>query len=101
MVLYVAIGFICVMAGMRVFCAEGQNMVFNKQKLPLKDVKAYNHACAMLIWGFGVAAEITVYFCINDEGIWGNLMPLYFILEAIVLMQIYAHIEKKSIGGEK
>ena len=97
MVLYVAIGFICIMAGMRVFCAEEQNRVFNKQKLKLKDVKAYNRACAMLIWGFCVVAEITVYFCINDEGIWGNLMPLYFIIEAVVLMQIYARIEKNSI----
>lgn len=97
MVLFVAIGFICVMAGMRVFCAEEQNKVFNKKKLPLKDVKAYNHACGMLIWGFCVVTEIICYLCVNSEGIWANLMPLYIIVEAVVLMQIYFQIEKKSI----
>lgn len=97
MVLFVAIGFICIMAGMRVFYAEEQNKVFNKQKLPLKDVKAYNHACGMLIWGFCVVAEVTCYFCVNNEGVWASLMPLYIIVEAVVLMKIYARIEKKNI----
>ena len=97
MVLYVAIAFICIMAGMRVFCEEGQTKVFNKRNLSLKDVKAYNHACGMLIWGFGAVAEVTCYFCLTSEGLWANLLPLYILVEAVILMQIYFQVEKKNI----
>ena len=97
MVLCVAVLFICIMAGMKIFMDEEQTRVFNKRKLPLKDVKAYNRACGKLVWGFGVVAVITCYLCISSEGIWANLMPLYILVEAIVLMQIYNRVEKKSI----
>ena len=97
MVLYVAIGFICIMAGMRVFMDEEQTKVFNKRKLHLKDVKAYNHACGILVWGFGAVAEVTCYLCLHSEGILANLMPLYILVEAVVLMQIYNQVEKKNI----
>ena len=36
-ILFVFIGMMCLMLGMRVFNAEEQNKVFNKRKLPLKD----------------------------------------------------------------
>lgn len=97
MVLYVAIGFICIMAGMRVFMDEEQTKVFNKRKLPLKDVKQYNHACGVLIWGFGAVAEVTCYVCLTNEGLWANLMPLYILVEAVVLMKLYFQVEKKNI----
>lgn len=97
MVLYVAIGFICIMAGMRVFMDVEQTKVFNKRKLPLKDVKAYNHACGILVWGFGAVAEVTCYLCLHSEGLLANLMPLYILVEAVVLMQIYNRVEKNNI----
>ncbi len=97
MVLYVAIGFICIMAGMRVFMDEEQTKVFNKRKLSLKDVKAYNHACGILVWGFGAVAEVTCYICLHSEGLWANLMPLYILVEAVILMQIYFRVEKNNI----
>lgn len=97
MILYVVIGFICIMAGMKVFLEEEQNKVFNKRTLPLIDVKAYNHACGILIWGFGAVAEITCYLCLTSEGLLSNLLPLYILIEAVILMKIYFEIEKRNI----
>ena len=100
MVLCVVIAFICIMAGMKVFMEEEQNKIFNKRNLSLKDVKAYTHACGILIWGFGAAAVVTCYFCITSEGLLANLLPLYIMIEAVVLMKIYFEIEKKNIKND-
>lgn len=94
-ILFVFIGMMCLMLGMRVFCAEEQNKVFNKRKLPLTDVKKYNHLCGALIIGFGVVAEITIYFMITSEGIASGLFTLAIIVEAVITMVIYSQIEKR------
>ena len=96
-ILFVFIGMMCLMLGMRVFNAEEQNKVFNKRKLPLKDVKKYNHLCGALIIGFGVVAEITIYFMVLSEGIVSGLFTLAIVVEAVLTMVIYSRIEKKMI----
>lgn len=96
-ILFVFIGAMCLMLGVRVFCAEEQNKIFNKRNLPLKDVKKYNHFCGALIIGFGVVAEITIYFMVFTEGIASGLFTLAIIAEAVLVMVIYYQIEKRMI----
>lgn len=96
-ILLVFIGTMCLMLGVRVFCAEEQNKIFNKRNLPLKNVKAYNHFCGGLIIGFGVIAEITMYFMVFTNGIASGLFTLAIIVEAILTMVVYQQVEKRMI----
>lgn len=95
--LFVFIGAMCLMLGVRVFWAEEPNKVFTKQRLKLKDVKQYNHLCGALIIGFGVAADITIYFMVSSEGLLSTLFTLVIIVEAVITMVIYSLIEKKCV----
>ena len=99
--LFVFIGVMCLMLGVRVFWAEEQNKVFTKQRLQLKDVKEYNRLCGALIIGFGVAADITIYFMVSSEGLLSMLFTLVIIVEAILTMVIYSFIEKKCVIKKK
>lgn len=95
--LFVFIGAMCLMLGVRVFWAEEQNKVFTKQMLQLNDVKQYNKLCGGLIIGFGVAADITIYYMVTSEGLLSTLFTLVIIVEAILTMVIYRFIEKKCV----
>ena len=96
-ILFVFIGMMCLMLGMRVYSSEEQNKVFNKRSLQLTDVKKYNHLCGVLIIGFGIVAEVTIYFMITCTGIVSTLCTVGIIVEAIVTMAIYSQIEKRMI----
>ena len=96
-ILFVFIGMMCLMLGMRVYCAEDQNKVFTKVLLKVTDVKKYNQACGVLIIGFGVVAEITLYFMVALDGIASTLCTLGIIIEALITMVIYRQIEKRLI----
>ena len=93
--LFVFVGALCLMLGVRVFCAEEQNKIFTKYTVKVVDVKKYNHACGLLIIGFGVVAEITIYFMVYNEGLISTLCTLAIIVEAILATAIYRQIEKK------
>lgn len=99
--LFVFIGAMCLMLGVRVFCAEEPNKIFTKQKLQLADVKQYNHLCGALIIGFGVVADITIYFMVYSEGFLSTMFTLVVIVEAILTMVIYSFIEKKCVVKKK
>lgn len=94
-ILFVFVGALCLMLGVRVFCAEEPNKVFNKRPPQLTDVKKYNHLCGALIIGFGVVAEITIYFMGITTGLVSTLCTLGIIVEAIIVMLLYSIIEKK------
>ncbi|MBO5337314.1 MAG: hypothetical protein J6A94_09335 [Lachnospiraceae bacterium] len=94
-ILFAFIGAMCLMLGVRVFCAEEQNKIFTKYPIQVTDVKKYNQACGILIIGFGIVAEITLYFMISSEGLLSTLFTLGIIIEALITMVIYRQIEKK------
>lgn len=98
--LFVFIGMMCLMMGVRVYCAEERNKVFNKRPLPIEkpeDIKKYNHFCGILIFGFGIVAEITAYFMVTTTGLVSTLCTLGIIAEAFISVTIYAKYEKKIV----
>ncbi len=99
-ILFIFIGMMCLMLGVRVYCAEERSKVFNKRHLPIEskeDIKKYNHFCGGLILGFGIVAEITAYFMVISTGIVSTLCTLGIIVEAFLTVTIYAKYEKKMI----
>lgn len=96
-ILFVFVGAMCLMLGVKVFSSEEQNKVFNKRNLPLTDVKKYNQLCGALVIGFGVVAEITIFFMVCTEGLISTLCTLGIIAEAILAVFIYNIIERKMI----
>lgn len=91
------VGLLCLMLGVRVFCAEEQTKIFNKRPIKVTDVKKYNRACGSLIIGFGVAAEITLYIMIRTSGWISSAFTLGIIAEAVIVMFIYNKIERHFI----
>jgi hypothetical protein len=91
------VGILCLLLGVRVIYAEERNTVFNKRSIVVKDIKKYNHICGGLIIGFGVAAEITIYFMLQTEGLVSTLLTLAIIVEAVLLSLIYQKIEKHCL----
>lgn len=99
-ILFIFIGMMCLMMGVRVYCAEERTKVFNKRHLPIEDkedIKKYNHFCGGLILGFGAVAEVTAYFMVITTGLVTTLCTLGIIVEAFITVNIYAQYEKKLI----
>ena len=94
-VVLVFVGVMCLMLGVRVYGAEEQNKIFTKYPVKVTDVKKYNKACGVLIIGFGVVAEITLFFMVCSEGIMSTVFTLAIILEAVLVMFLYRQIEKR------
>ena len=67
-ILFIFVGALCLLQGTKTFWAEERNTVFNKRPIQVTDVKKYNHFCGGLIIGFGVVAEITLYFMMATTG---------------------------------
>lgn len=96
-ILFVFVGVICLMLGVRTFCAQERNKVFNKRPIQVTDVKKYNRLCGALIIGFGIAAEITIYFMVTTQGIVSSLCTLGIVAEAVIVMVLYQAIERKLL----
>lgn len=94
-ILFVFVGFMCLFLGVKTYSSEEQNKVFAKYPVPVKDVTKYNHACGVLILGFGAVAEFTMYMMIATDGIISILFTLGIIAEAFAATAIYRSIEKK------
>lgn len=96
-ILMAFVGLLCLFLGIRVFCAEERTKVFNKRSIQVTDVKKYNHVCGVMIIGFGVVAEITIYFMVYSEGWISTLLTLGIIVEAFLLTALYSVVERKFI----
>ncbi len=94
-IIFMFIGILCLSLGIRVYISEEPNTIFNKFKIQVTDVKKYNHACGVLIIGFGVAAEITLL--LSMIAIWWVrlILTAAIIAEAFAVMKIYKKIETK------
>lgn len=96
-ILFVFIGLSCLTLGVRTISAEERNKIFNKRPIRVKSVQAYNRFCGGLIIGFGIVAEITVYFMVYTEGIVSTLCTLGVIAEAFLVMTIYNQVERRML----
>ena len=85
------------MQGIKVINMEERNKIFTKYPIVVNDVKKYNRFCGLLIIGFGVAAEITMYFMVTTQGWVSLICTLMIIVEAVILLKIYSAGEKKFI----
>ena len=97
LILYVTIGFICLNVGVNILRSQERNKVFNKRPIEVSDVKKYNRLCGILVLGFGVTAEITLFFMCNTVGWTSILFTLLIIFEALLVAVIYNQIEKKLL----
>jgi len=97
MILLVFVAVLCMYVGMRVLSSEERNKVFNKRPIEVKDVKKYNQACGFLVLGFGVVAEITLFFMVYNTGWISTVMTLLLIVEAYIVILIYNQIERKML----
>lgn len=89
----------CFTQGYNAYNCEKQNKVFNKRNLPLKDVKEYNHFCGKLIYGFGVAASLTMLMTMLGIG-WMRIAGcVLLIIEAFMLLKYYGKKEITFLQG--
>lgn len=96
-ILLIFIGFMCLSLGVRVYNSEERASIFTKYPIQVTDVKKYNHFCAALIIGFGLVAEVTMFFMITNEGLLSALFMVLIIAEAFIVMAIYRAGEKKFL----
>ena len=89
----------CFTQGYNAYTCEKQNKVFNKRNLPLKDVKAYNHFCGKLIYGFGIAASLTMLLTMIGIS-WLRIAGcVLLIIEAFILLKYYSKKEITFLQG--
>ena len=81
----------------KILSSEERNKIFNKYSIQVEDVKKYNRFCASLVIGFGVVAEITMFFANISTGVVRFLLSLLLIVEAVIVMKIYSKGEKKML----
>ena len=96
-VLFIFVGALCLLQGTKTFWAEERNTVFNKRPIQVTDVKKYNHFCGGLIIGFGVVAEITLYFMMATTGWVSTVLTLALIGECFLVSLIYGKMEIKFL----
>lgn len=95
--IFVFIGCTCMYVAAKILSSEERNKVFNKYPIQVEDVKKYNRFCAILVIGFGVAAELTMFCSYATGGFLGILFTILLIAEAYLTMKIYNKVEKKML----
>ena len=97
LILLLFIGGTCAYVGAKILSSDERNKVFNKFPIQVEDVKKYNRFCAALVIGFGVVAEITMFFANITTGLVRFLLTLLLVVEAVIVMKIYGKGEKKML----
>lgn len=95
--IFVFIGCTCMYVGAKILSSEERNKVFNKFPIQVEDVKKYNRFCAILVIGFGVVAELTMFCSYITGGLVSIIFTLLLIVEAYITMKIYNKGEKKML----
>ena len=96
-ILFVIVGVLCMYVGVKILSSEERNRVFNKRPIEVTDVKKYNRDCGILVIGFGVVAEITLYFMTRITTWVSGLFTILLIVEAFFVVAIYNRIERKFL----
>ena len=96
-IIFVFVGVMCLYVAIKTISSPERNKVFNKRPIDVVDVKKYNRFCGGLILGFGVVAEITLFFMITTTGVVGALCTLGIIVEAILVVFIYNKFELRFL----
>ena len=95
--LFVLVGIYCLWTFVKVYNSEEQNKIFTKYKFPVTDVRAYNKACAKLILGYGIVAEVLILGMTLSTGIRTTICMLGILVISFIVVKIYQKIEKKYI----
>ncbi len=96
-ILLAFVAVMCFGTGGKILNSEERNKVFNKRPIEVVDVKQYNKACGILVIGFGVVAEITLFTGVLFRGWVSGVSTLLLIAEAVLVVVIYGKIEKKML----
>ena len=96
-ILYTAVGFVCLSVGINILRSPERNTVFNKRPIEVVDVKKYNRLCSMLVFSFGVIVETTMIFMCNTTGWISAIFTALIVVESFLLVIIYNLIEKKLL----
>lgn len=96
-IVLLSIGALCAYVAGKILSSDERNKIFNKYSIQVKDVKKYNHFCAALVIGFGVAAEITMFLANITTGLVRFGLTLLLVVEAVIVMKIYNKGEKKML----
>lgn len=91
------IGIMCVYIGIRILSSEDRNKVYNKHSIQVEDVKKYNQFCGWLTIGFGIVASLTLLLLGSLQGWLSIISTVLVIAEAVAVVKIYAHQEKKML----
>lgn len=96
MIFELFVGLICLGGFYKAWTDPNQTKFFNQRDLPIKNIKKYNHSCALLILVFGIVAEIIMIgsALLGDGGV---LMTIGIVAEALILCVVYAKMEKKYV----
>ena len=96
-ILYTAVGLVCLSVGVNILRSPERNTVFNKRPIEVVDVKKYNRLCSMLVFSFGVIAETTMIFMCNTTGWISAIFTVLVVAESFLMVVIYNLIEKKLL----
>lgn len=97
MMIFTFVGIMCLYVGIKILSSEERNKVYNKRPIEVVDVKKYNQFCGWLTIGFGVVADITIFFMGNYTGWLSIVCTVLLIVEAIVTVKIYEKVEFKML----
>lgn len=97
MVLLIFVAGLCMYVAGKILSSEERNKIFTKYPIQVEDVKKYNRFCAVLVIGFGIAAEVTLALSYLIEGWLSILFNLLLIAEAVIVMKIYNKGERRML----
>jgi hypothetical protein len=96
-IIFVFVGVMCLYVGIKILSSEERTTVYNKRPIEVTDIKKYNQCCGWLTIGFGVVADITIALMGSFTGWLSVLCTVALIVEAFIVLKIYAEIEKRML----
>lgn len=93
----VFVGAMCAYVAGKILNSEERNQVFNRRPIEVVDVKKYNRFCGILVIGFGVAVEITLFVSFALGGIVSLICTIVILAEAYAVLKIYSKNEIKML----
>lgn len=97
LVMLVFVGGLCAYVAGKILSSEERNQVFNKRPIEVVDIKKYNRFCGLLVIGFGVVVELTIFIGFAFGGVVSIICTFLILLEAFLVMKIYNKCEFKML----
>ncbi len=96
-IIFLFVALMCMNVAVKIFNCQERNKVFNKRPIEVTDVKKYNKFCGMLVIGFCIFAELTLYIGAVFGGWVSVVSTLALIGEAFLVMVVYNKAERKML----